>query len=261
MVPQFSAVRSHPLYFVFWFPVFVASLLGSVGAIYGFYWMATAEVPDGMSGMVHGYVQAMYLAMIPAIPVLITLGICLPRKRACRPWVVALTMLLTAGVPAAIKMWPKKADIAYIVAISIVDEDGKPLPHCEVEYKLETPELQHRGRPITLHVTEGDINITKKRGETLFAQVRTQDFCILDVEIGQWFYDVPDYIHQVRLSWRHDNSGTTNAENSCHTAVNWRPVSQGPLRLILLRRAGPPQSPYPPYTEETYRELEANRSR
>lgn len=261
MVPQFSAVRSHPLYFVFWFPVFVASLAVSAFAIFGLFWMATTKAPEGMSGMGYGFGQAIVLSTLPAIPVLFAGAIFRPRRSACRPWVVVLTAFLTAAVPAAVWVWPKKADMTYDVVISIVDEAGNPLSDCEVDYRLEPPELQHRGILKTLPVPAGNLTITKRRGEMLYIQVRAGDFCILDAEIGHWFYDVPEYIHKVNLSWRHDNSGTTSAANSCHTAMHWRPVSDGSLRLIMLRRAGPPQSPYPPCTEETYRELEANRSR
>lgn len=237
----------------------VASLLVSAFAVLGLFGMATTKAPEGMSGMGYGFGQAIVLSALPAIPVLIAVSILRPRRSACRTWVVVSTVFLTAAVPAAVWMWPKKADLTYEVVFSIVDEAGKLLQDCEVNYKLEPPELQHRGISKILPVSGGNLTITKKRGENLYLQVRARDFCILDVEIGHWFYDVPDYIHKVNLSWRHDNSGMTSADNSCHTAVNWRPASQGPLRLIMLRIAGPPKSPYPPYTEETYRELEANR--
>jgi hypothetical protein len=80
----------------------------------------------------------------------------------------------------------------------------------------------------------------------------------LQVDVPQWVTDVPDYLHKIDIGWLRDKSLQTR-DDSLYTALNWRPVRDKTLRLVMLRHSDALQSPYPTYTERDIRDLESNK--
>jgi len=48
-------------------------------------------------------------------------------------------------------------------------------------------------------------------------------------------------------------------ENSLCTAMNWRPVGDKTLRVVMFRHSDALKSPYPVYTDADIRELDSNK--
>ena len=175
--------------------------------------------------------------------------------------VILPTVLLTGAAAAAIFFMPRARDRTYDVALEFVDAQGHVTPELTVHCTLEMPGdglLKYRPPPKVVIVSDGRLTITKKRIEHLKLEVKASGFYLLDVEVGEWFYDVPDYIHKVDFSWRSDEASQTY-NDSITGSKNWRPVRDKTLRVVMLRYTDALHLPFPRYTEEGVRELDMNK--
>ena len=188
-----------------------------------------------------------------------------PRGTALRLSVMLPTVLLTGAAAAAIYFMPRAKDRTYDIALEFVDAQGQPTPELIVHYTLEMPGdrlLKYKAPtpPQVAIVHDGRLTITKKRIEDLKLEVEAPGFYHLAVDVGEWFYDVPDYIHKIDFSWRGDKASQTHNE-SLSGSLNWRPVRDKILRVVMLRHTDALRLPFPRYTEEDVRETDTNRKR
>jgi len=202
------------------------------------------------------------IILAPYYPFIIGFVLCAifrPRLHSLRRTVVVPTILVTAAAAIAVPLIPRSSQRTYDVPFVFVDPQGNPVQELTVRYTLQTPQAlpttDYKPRvDKTITVRDGHLTIAKERVEQLKLEIAAPDFDYLDVDIGQWVSDVPDYIHKVDFWWRKDKMFQTRSD-SMSTSVNWRPVHDGVLRIVMFRHTDALQSPYPPYTEDNIREL------
>lgn len=187
-----------------------------------------------------------------------------PRGTALRLSVMLPTVLLTGAVAAAIYFMPRAKDRTYDIALEFVDAQGQTSPELTVHYTLEMPSDGSRFTSPTLPqvaiVSNGRLTISKKRIEHLKIEVEAPGFYRLAVNVGEWFYDVPDYIHKIDFSWQGDKTSQTH-NDSMSDSLNWRPIRDKILRVVMFRHTDALRLPFPSYTEEDVRELDTNKKR
>lgn len=176
--------------------------------------------------------------------------------------IVVPTVLLTVASAISLPFIPRKSEQTYNVAFEFFDPQGQPATGLTVRYTLEPPQfirLKDYKPPIPQEavVSNGRLTITKKRIEQLKLEVEASGFYHLRIDVPQWVSSVPDYIHKIDFWWLRDKARQTR-NDSMSTSLNWRPVSDKVLRVIMLRHSDTLRLPYSPYTEEDYRELGSN---
>jgi hypothetical protein len=251
-------MRAHKLYFAFWFPITVICAV----AVFSFVYILT-NLPrfprDGMDALLE---LPTVIVLAPHLPFVLGFIICVvlhPRRSSMRRSIVIPTVVLTAAATAAVRFIPRKTEPTYNVVFEFVDLQGQPTPELTVRYTLETPQFlhlkdYHPPTPQTASVRDGHLTIPKKRIEQLKLEVEAPAYYYLAVDIGQWVEDVPDYIHKIDFYWRRDKTFGTR-DDSMYASINWRPIHDRVLRVVMLRHVDPLQPPYPPYTEEDFRAI------
>ena len=258
-------MRAHKLYFAFWLPITVlcAVMVRSFVHIV----VNLPSIPSqGMEALGAVFVPIILAPYYPFIIGFVLCAILRPRLSSLRRTVVIPTILATAAVAMAAPFIPRSSQQNYDVPFVFVDPQGNPVPELTVRYTLQTPQAlpmrDYKPRiDKTITVRDGHLTITKERIDQLKLEIEKPAFDYLDVDVGQWLSDVPDYIHKVDISWKRNRDFNDTHRDSLATSLNWRPIHDGALRIVMFRRADVLRSPYPPYTEDNIRELDANNLR
>lgn len=255
-------LRAHPLFFIVWFLLTVVCAWESISFIHI---LTNTWYPGGQGMESLGWLKV-YSVWGTFLPFVTGFALCLflrPRISSSRRAIVIPTVLLTGAAALSLSFIPRKAELAYDVAFEFVDPQGQSVPELTVRYTLETPQflrLKDYQPPIpqVTVVRGGHLIISKKRIEQLKLEVEELGFYHLGIDVPQWVSTAPDYIHKIDFWWRRDKARQTR-DDSMSTSLNWRPVRDKVLQVIMLRHSDTLQLPYSPYTNEDYRELDANK--
>jgi hypothetical protein len=190
---------------------------------------------------------------------LVLCAILRPRLNSLRRTVVIPTILATAAAVIAVPFIPRSSQRTYDVPFIFVDPQGNPVPALTVRYTLQTPQAfpmrDYKARvDKTIIVRDGHLTITKERIEQLQLEIEEPTFDYVNVYVGQWLSDVPDYIHKVDISWKRNRDFNDTHKDSLAISLNWRPIHDGAVRIVMFRQPDVLQSPYPPYNDANVHE-------
>jgi hypothetical protein len=255
-------MRSHPAYFILWFPTI--SLCALVTGYFLVMWANAPRIPSqGMESLI---ALPYAIASLLMAPFLVGLGILLwkfPKRSAMKPFFAVPTIVFTLIAVSAFYLVPRASASICDFPIVFVNTRGEPISDLNLEIIHSSPGFDifkggktHREEKI--HISTNEFNLMKAKGEEAEIRIEKDGYYHTTIDVPHVWPAERDYgLQRIRIGWQKRWSGGRWGVDACQAAMNWPLKSKEPFKVVMLDLSAPTTSPFPEYSEEDFHAFEA----